>query len=213
MNERFGSFFRGEISSQRSVTKMCNAKNVLQRYVCSYLPDLPDFSLHNIPKWGKIYQIATTLPNGHKIYQMAVVYSKWPQKYQPFPFQGLPMFTQIGIFGLKTFHLATLLGTTVWGGEGVSGTSYASPPPCPSIFSNYSLIVHHPVNRDDRHLLAHAMASNFTVAWQYSVLLLVWAAGGTALPQILRYGLAFRWTPDYFQREQSIFCYGLNSTP
>jgi hypothetical protein len=99
------------------------------------------------------------------------------------------------------------------GGEGVSGTSYASPPPCPSIFSNYSLIVHHPVNRDDRHLLAHAMASNFTVAWQYSVLLLVWAAGGTALPQILRYGLAFRWTPDYFQREQSIFCYGLNSTP
>jgi hypothetical protein len=33
---------------------------------------LPDFSLYNIPKWGKIYQIATKLSNGHKIYQMAV---------------------------------------------------------------------------------------------------------------------------------------------
>jgi hypothetical protein len=28
---------------------------------------LPDFSWHNIPKRGKIYQITTTLPNGHKI--------------------------------------------------------------------------------------------------------------------------------------------------
>jgi hypothetical protein len=37
---------------------------------------LPDFSWHNIPKWGKIYQIATKLPNGHKMYQMAVIYSK-----------------------------------------------------------------------------------------------------------------------------------------
>jgi hypothetical protein len=30
-------------------------------------------------------------------------------KYRPFPFQGHPKFTQIGIFGLKTYHLATLL--------------------------------------------------------------------------------------------------------
>jgi hypothetical protein len=34
--------------------------------------------------------------------------------------------------------------------------------------SDYSFLVHHPVNQDDRHLLAHAMASDFTVAWQYS---------------------------------------------
>jgi hypothetical protein len=33
-------------------------------------------------------------------------------------------------------------------------------------FSDYSFMVHHPVNRDDRHLLAHAMASDFSVAWQ-----------------------------------------------
>jgi hypothetical protein len=48
---------------------------------------------------------------------------------------------------------------------------------------DYSFLVHHCVNRDDRHLLAHAMASGFTVAWQYS------------------------------QREQLFFCYGSNSMP
>jgi hypothetical protein len=32
--------------------------------------------------------------------------------YQHFPFQGPPKFTQIGIFGLKTNHLATLLGSS-----------------------------------------------------------------------------------------------------
>jgi hypothetical protein len=37
---------------------------------------LPDFSQHNIPKRGKIYQNAAKLPNGHKIYQMAFIYSK-----------------------------------------------------------------------------------------------------------------------------------------
>jgi hypothetical protein len=30
--------------------------------------------------------------------------------YHPFPFQGPPKFTQIGIFGLKIKHLATLVG-------------------------------------------------------------------------------------------------------
>jgi hypothetical protein len=39
-------------------------------------PGLPDLSLLNIPKWGKIYEIATKLPNGHEMYQMAVIYSK-----------------------------------------------------------------------------------------------------------------------------------------
>jgi hypothetical protein len=33
----------------------------------------------------------------------------------------------------------------------------------PSIFSNHSFIVHHPVNRDDWHLLAHALASDLTI--------------------------------------------------
>jgi hypothetical protein len=33
-------------------------------------------------------------------------------------------------------------------------------------FSDYSFWVHHLVNRDDRQLLANAMASDFSVAWQ-----------------------------------------------
>jgi hypothetical protein len=49
-------------------------------------------------------------------------------------------------------------------------------------FSDYSFLVHHPVNWDDQHLLAHAMSSDFTVTWQYS------------------------------QREQLFFSYRLNST-
>jgi hypothetical protein len=47
-----------------------------------------------------------------------------------------------------------------------SATPCASPPPWPSIFSDYSFWVHHLVNQDDRQLLAHAMASDFSVAWQ-----------------------------------------------
>jgi hypothetical protein len=35
-------------------------------------------------------------------------------------------------------------------------------------FSNYNFLVHHPVNWDDRLLLACAMASDFSVAWQFS---------------------------------------------
>jgi hypothetical protein len=61
---------------------------------------LPDFSWYNIPK---VYQITNKLPNGPKIHQMAVIYEF--QLYQHFPFQGPPIFTQIGIFCLKICHL------------------------------------------------------------------------------------------------------------
>jgi hypothetical protein len=61
-------------------------------------------------KTGKIYQ------NSNKMYQMAIRYTKWLSNipndhkiYQQFPFQGPPKYTQIWIFGLKTYHLATLL--------------------------------------------------------------------------------------------------------
>jgi hypothetical protein len=36
----------------------------------------------------------------------------------------------------------------------------------PCFFLFFSFRVHHLVNRDDRHLLAHAMASDFSVTWQ-----------------------------------------------
>jgi hypothetical protein len=55
---------------------------------------------------------------------------------------------------------------TLFFGGGASLTPCASPPPWPSIFSDYSFWVHHLVNRDDWHLLANAMASDFSVAWQ-----------------------------------------------
>jgi hypothetical protein len=61
-------------------------------------------------------QIGKNVPNDHKLYQTAITFSKWPLNiphghkiYQHFPFQCSPKFTQIGIFGLKLNHLATLL--------------------------------------------------------------------------------------------------------
>jgi hypothetical protein len=71
---------------------------------------LPDFSWCKIPKRGKIYQMATgctkrplNIYNGRKIDQMVIKYTKI------FHLQDPPKFTQIGIFGLKTNHLATLV--------------------------------------------------------------------------------------------------------
>jgi hypothetical protein len=67
------------------------------------------FFLVQNTKWGK------NIPNYHKIYQMTITYFQWPQNrpnghkiYHDFPQQDPPKFTQIGIFGLKTNHLATL---------------------------------------------------------------------------------------------------------
>jgi hypothetical protein len=44
------------------------------------------------------------MPNGHKLFQMAINYYYWklfcPQN-QHFPIQGPPKYTQIGIFGTK----------------------------------------------------------------------------------------------------------------
>jgi hypothetical protein len=32
----------------------------------------------NIPNWEKYTKLPQTKPNGHKLYQMAIKYSKWP---------------------------------------------------------------------------------------------------------------------------------------
>jgi hypothetical protein len=47
------------------------------------------------------------------------------------------------------------------------GVSNPFPPPRPSIFSDYFFLFHHPVKQDDRQLLAHAVASDLTVTWQF----------------------------------------------
>jgi hypothetical protein len=67
------------------------------------------FFLVQLTKAGKICQ------NGHWIYQMVIKYSKWKWNrpnghkiYQHISLQDTRKFTQIGIFGLKICHLATL---------------------------------------------------------------------------------------------------------
>jgi hypothetical protein len=59
--------------------------------------------------------IDTLLPNGHNRYQSAIICTyvyvhilNGQRIQQPFPFQGPPKFTQIGIYGLKICLLATL---------------------------------------------------------------------------------------------------------
>jgi hypothetical protein len=55
-----------------------------------------------------IYQIITKLPNGHKIYQMAMKYSKLAEKYTNiFHFKEIKIYKNW--FSTKTCHLATLL--------------------------------------------------------------------------------------------------------
>jgi hypothetical protein len=57
---------------------------------------LPDFSSHNIPKRGKIYQNATKLPIGHKMYQMAVLIPYGPKIYNLFHSKALQNLTKLG---------------------------------------------------------------------------------------------------------------------
>jgi hypothetical protein len=71
---------------------------------------LPDFY------WSKHTKTGKNITNDHKKYQLAIKYKKWPQTtpkghkiYQHFPFRGTPKCTQIGLFGLKVNHLATLI--------------------------------------------------------------------------------------------------------
>jgi hypothetical protein len=61
------------------------------------------YTYKNVPNGRKIYRMAT------KMYQMAVKSTKWPLIYPHFPFLGPPRYTQIGTFGMKIYHLATLI--------------------------------------------------------------------------------------------------------
>jgi hypothetical protein len=85
-----------------SFEKIVKAKNRAKiRPIWS--PGLPDFSRHNNSKRGKIYQSPTKLPKDHHTY-----IPNGYGIYQPLQFQGPPKFAQIGNFGLKVSHLATL---------------------------------------------------------------------------------------------------------
>jgi hypothetical protein len=78
-----------------------------------FAPGLPEFSWCMKPKQEKMYQMnkqcikwSLNIPNVHKMSQMAINYL-----YQHFPIRDPDNFSQIGIFGLKTNHLATLVCT------------------------------------------------------------------------------------------------------
>jgi hypothetical protein len=67
---------------------------------------------------GARYQNRKNVPNEHTIYQMVIKYSKCPLNvpnghkiFQHFHIRDPEIFSQIGIFGLKTNHLATLVTT------------------------------------------------------------------------------------------------------
>jgi hypothetical protein len=61
-----------------------------------------------IPKPEKCTESAQNVPNGHKISRMSLNIPNGHIMYQYFPILGPQKFSQIGIFGLKTNHLATL---------------------------------------------------------------------------------------------------------
>jgi hypothetical protein len=74
-------------------------------------PELPYFSWYNIPKREKYIKLP-------KIYQIGIKYNNWPQNrpnglkmYHHLPFQNPTKLTQIGICGLKIYHLETLAPT------------------------------------------------------------------------------------------------------
>jgi hypothetical protein len=56
---------------------------------------------------SKYTKMTTKVPNGYKRYNLTKKH--WHKKFQHLPIQDLPKFTQIGIFGLKIYHLAALL--------------------------------------------------------------------------------------------------------
>jgi hypothetical protein len=55
---------------------------------------------------SKIYHITTKIPNGPRIYQIAVQCAKYNNIFHS---NTLRKLTKIGIFGLQIYHLATLV--------------------------------------------------------------------------------------------------------
>jgi hypothetical protein len=87
---------------------------MLSVYVSSGLPDFYWYVIpepeQSIPNDHKIH-----IPNGQQIFKMAKKYTKWPTNIQNGQkicqhnsLQRPRNYTQIGILGLKIFHLATL---------------------------------------------------------------------------------------------------------
>jgi hypothetical protein len=73
------------VNKNSDKSKSFNKSTLPQNYIDNGEPNtqpggsngVARFSSHIVPKQGKIYLIAPNLPNGHTIYQMAVLYLKW----------------------------------------------------------------------------------------------------------------------------------------
>jgi hypothetical protein len=70
-------------------------------------PCLPDFSGHNLPKWGKYTKWPQNYPLDIKYTKTAENISNGHKIYQNWPFQGPPKYTHIEIFGIK-------INQTIW---------------------------------------------------------------------------------------------------
>jgi hypothetical protein len=81
------------------------------------------FSVKHTRKWKNT-------PKFHIRYQIAIKYSKWLGKctYKNFPFQGPSKYAQIGIFGMKMFHLAILVLSARTSEVDKSGTFFSVQP-------------------------------------------------------------------------------------
>jgi hypothetical protein len=73
---------------------------------------LPDFSWHSIPRWEKIYQNDQKYTKWAYKYQMTVNRPNGQKYINVFLCKNPPKLTQIGIFGSKIHHLATLMSVT-----------------------------------------------------------------------------------------------------
>jgi hypothetical protein len=71
---------------------------------------LPDFFFEQQTKIAnKLPKRPQNIPNGRKIYQTGHKIPNFHEIHPTFPSQGFPKFTQIGIFGMKKYRLATLV--------------------------------------------------------------------------------------------------------
>jgi hypothetical protein len=107
------------VTLSRAYVRRGNIRKNFDLFICHKhgqlrVAGLPDFPCYNLHKRGKIYQISIkyaqkllNMPNGYEIYQMAI---KYTNIFHRKTLQNLPKLELIGIFGLKTNHLATRLG-------------------------------------------------------------------------------------------------------
>jgi hypothetical protein len=77
-------------------------------------PGLPDFFGTTYQNWKDAPKGSQNIPTGNKMFirNGSKIDKMAPKNYQHLSLQDTPNFTQIGILGLKIYHLATLVGSS-----------------------------------------------------------------------------------------------------